>query len=202
VKKRGVELKVMRGRLKSEMIVKEPINDEYGKDRINAMIADIHAQYAAMGVNVGVTHDTGVVGTEGDEDVEEEENDSDHEPRSSKRYVYFHANNQDIIGFVPSALLLFPHADAESTPALLPSNRSATTTGVAASPPTTRTVSLSRPSPDSVPSRTLLSKIRRRRSCLLREGVVRSSAQMLRLRRVSVIKRMKDIVNRRSMLGT
>jgi hypothetical protein len=77
---------MMRQRLKSEMKMKEPLDDEYGVGRINAMIADINAEYAAMGVNVGVTHNTGVVGIEGDED-EDEESDSDHEPRSSKRCV-------------------------------------------------------------------------------------------------------------------
>jgi hypothetical protein len=87
VKKRGVELKVMMTRLNSEIRMKESI-DEYGMDRINAMIADINAQYAAMGLNVGITHDASAVGTEGYEDVEEEESDSDHEPRSLKRYVY------------------------------------------------------------------------------------------------------------------
>jgi hypothetical protein len=46
-KKRSVELTVMRGRLKSEMKMKEPVDDEYGVDRINAMIADIEAEYAA-----------------------------------------------------------------------------------------------------------------------------------------------------------
>jgi hypothetical protein len=86
VKKRGVELKMMRTRLNNEKIMKEPIDDEYGMDRIKAMIADINAEYAAMGVNVGVTHNTGVVGIEGDED-EDEESDSDHEPQSSKRCV-------------------------------------------------------------------------------------------------------------------
>jgi hypothetical protein len=91
VKKRSVELKVMRERLKSEMKMKEPIDDEYGVDRINAMIADINAEYAAMGVNIGVTHNTSVVGTEGDED-EEEESGSDHEPRPTKRYVYISIN--------------------------------------------------------------------------------------------------------------
>jgi hypothetical protein len=74
MKKRGVELKVMNERLHSERKLKEPIDDEYGIDRINAMIADVNAQYSAMGVNVGVSHDAaGVVGTDGDEDVEEDD---------------------------------------------------------------------------------------------------------------------------------
>jgi hypothetical protein len=50
------------------------------------MIAEINTEYAAMGVDVGVTRNAGVVGTEGDED---EESDSDSEPRPSKRYVNF-----------------------------------------------------------------------------------------------------------------
>jgi hypothetical protein len=51
VKKRGVELKVMRGRKDNENNLKEPIDDEFGTDRIKAMIADIEAEYAAkMGV--------------------------------------------------------------------------------------------------------------------------------------------------------
>jgi hypothetical protein len=48
VKKRSVELKVMRGRLQCEINLKEPVDDEYGVDRINAMISDIEAEYAAM----------------------------------------------------------------------------------------------------------------------------------------------------------
>jgi hypothetical protein len=49
VKKRRVELRVMRGRLRGEKDLKEPtgIDDEYGVDSINAMIADIEAEYAA-----------------------------------------------------------------------------------------------------------------------------------------------------------
>jgi hypothetical protein len=86
VKKWAVELRLMKGRLDSEMRIKEPVDDEYGVDRINAMIAEINAEYAAMGVNVGVTHNVSIVGIEGDED-EEEDSDSDHEPRSSMRYV-------------------------------------------------------------------------------------------------------------------
>ena len=46
-KKRGVELRMMRGRLQCEMGMKEPIDDEYGMERINAMIADIQSEYAA-----------------------------------------------------------------------------------------------------------------------------------------------------------
>jgi hypothetical protein len=87
VKKRSVELQVMRRRLMSERRMKEPIDDEFGTERIKAMIADINAEYATMGVNVGVTHDAGVVGTEGDEDAEEDTD--SHGPRSSKRYVHF-----------------------------------------------------------------------------------------------------------------
>jgi hypothetical protein len=86
VKKRAVEIRLMKERLVGENNLKEPVDDEFGVDRINAMIADINAEYAAMGVNIGVTHDASVVGIEGDED-EEEESDSDHEPRSSKRCV-------------------------------------------------------------------------------------------------------------------
>jgi DNA-binding transcriptional MerR regulator len=85
LKKRGVELKMMRERLTNENSLKEPIDDEYGKDRINAMFAEINAEYAAMGVNIGVTRNAGVVGTEDDED---EESDSEsHESRPIKRYV-------------------------------------------------------------------------------------------------------------------
>jgi hypothetical protein len=89
VKKWRVELKVMRDRLKAEMNLKVPVDDENGVDRINVTIADINGQYAAMGVNVGVTHDAvGVVaGTDDDEIKEEEESDSDHEPRQSKKFV-------------------------------------------------------------------------------------------------------------------
>jgi hypothetical protein len=101
VKKRSVELQVMRARLNNEKIMKEPIDDEYGTDRINAMIADVEAEYAAMGVHAGVTLDAGVVGTEGDED-EEEDSDSDHEPHPTKRYVYFNVNNLDTIASVPT----------------------------------------------------------------------------------------------------
>jgi hypothetical protein len=89
VRKRVVELKMMRGRLQCEMNLKEPVDDEYGVDRINAMIAEINAEYAAMGVNIGVIHDASAVGIEGDENAEEEvDSDSDHEPRPTKRYVY------------------------------------------------------------------------------------------------------------------
>jgi hypothetical protein len=93
VKKRRVELMVMNGRLYGEKNMKNAIDDEYGVDCINTMIADIIAEYAAMGVNA-IVRDAGVIGTEGDEDAEEEdsdgdhERDSDHEPRPSKRYVY------------------------------------------------------------------------------------------------------------------
>ena len=88
VKKWRVELKVMKVRQVSEDRLREAIDDGYGVDRIDAMIADINAEYAAMGVNVGVTHTTGVTGTEGvEDDDEDEESDSGHEPRPSKRYV-------------------------------------------------------------------------------------------------------------------
>jgi hypothetical protein len=88
VKKWRVELKVMKVRQVSEDRLREAIDDGYGVDRIDAMIADINAEYAAMGVNVGVTHTTGVIGTEGvEDDDEDEESDSGHEPRPSKRYV-------------------------------------------------------------------------------------------------------------------
>jgi hypothetical protein len=87
VKKRSLELKVMRGRLICENYLKEPVDDEYGMDCINAMIAAIDAQYAAMGVNVSVAHDVGagIVGAEGDEDEEMEENDGNHEPQRYER---------------------------------------------------------------------------------------------------------------------
>jgi hypothetical protein len=101
VKKRSVELRMMRQRLHSEMKMKEPIDDEYGTDRINAMIGDINAKYAAMGVNIGVTLNAGVVGTECDED-EEEDSDSDHEPHPTKRYVYFNVNSLETIASVPT----------------------------------------------------------------------------------------------------
>jgi hypothetical protein len=47
MKKQAVELRVMKERRGGEMNLKEPIDDEYGLDRINAMIADIDAEYAA-----------------------------------------------------------------------------------------------------------------------------------------------------------
>jgi hypothetical protein len=46
MKKWGVELQVMKARLRSEGKLKEPIDDEYGMDCINAMIVDINKQYA------------------------------------------------------------------------------------------------------------------------------------------------------------
>jgi hypothetical protein len=50
-KKRSVELHVMITRKSCEMSLHKPIDDEYGVDRINAMIADIKAEYAAkMGI--------------------------------------------------------------------------------------------------------------------------------------------------------
>jgi hypothetical protein len=53
VKKREVELKVMKTRLSSEMSLKEPIDDEYGMDSINAMIAEINAEYTARIMDAG-----------------------------------------------------------------------------------------------------------------------------------------------------
>jgi hypothetical protein len=47
-KKRLVEMKVMAKRQENERSMMEPIDDEYGMDCINAMIADINAQYATM----------------------------------------------------------------------------------------------------------------------------------------------------------
>jgi hypothetical protein len=57
VKKRAVELSLMKLRLRSENILKEPIDDDFGIVRINAMMADINAQYAAMGVGVADEED-------------------------------------------------------------------------------------------------------------------------------------------------
>jgi hypothetical protein len=82
-KKQAVELHVMNGRRDSELRMKERVDDEYGIDRINAMISDIKAEYATMGV--GITRAIGAFGTEGDEEAEEEESDSGNEPRQSKR---------------------------------------------------------------------------------------------------------------------
>jgi hypothetical protein len=51
MKKWAVERNVMTGRLARERKLKDPIDDEYGMNRINAMIADIEAEYAAkMGI--------------------------------------------------------------------------------------------------------------------------------------------------------
>jgi uncharacterized protein YeeX (DUF496 family) len=66
-KKRSVELTVMRERLKSENNLKEPIDDEYGMDRINAMIADIEADYAARVKDAG----SGAADEEEDGDISE-----------------------------------------------------------------------------------------------------------------------------------
>jgi hypothetical protein len=67
MKKRSAELKVMRGRLSAKMKMKEPVDDEYGVDRINAMIADIRAEYAAkMDIDRG-----GAVDEEEDGDISE-----------------------------------------------------------------------------------------------------------------------------------
>jgi hypothetical protein len=87
VKKLRMELKVMKERLQCEMKMKEPVDDEYGVDRINAMFLEINAEYAAKGVNIAVIHNAGVVGTEDDENAEDSDSDS-HESRPSKRYVY------------------------------------------------------------------------------------------------------------------
>jgi UDP-N-acetylmuramyl pentapeptide synthase len=81
MKKRGVELQVMKWRLKCERSLKEPIDDEYGVDCINAMIAAIEAEYAAKGLNAGFA--IPIAGIVGDDS---EENDSDYGQRS-KRYV-------------------------------------------------------------------------------------------------------------------
>ena len=81
-KKQMVEINVMMKRQTTERGVKEPIDDEYGMDCINAMIADIEAEYAAMAVNDGTTRDADLVGTE---DEDEEESDSDSESQSSEK---------------------------------------------------------------------------------------------------------------------
>jgi hypothetical protein len=67
LKKRGVELKVMRGRLTNAMNMKEPVDDEFGVDRINAMIADIQSEYAAKMVIDGA----GAVDEEEEGDISE-----------------------------------------------------------------------------------------------------------------------------------
>jgi hypothetical protein len=54
-KKRSVELNVMNARLDSEMKMKEPVDDEYGIDHINAMVADINAEYKAKMADAGVS---------------------------------------------------------------------------------------------------------------------------------------------------
>ena len=74
----------MRCRMKSDMSMKEPIDDEYGIDYINTMIADINTQYAAVGV-YGLPHNAGA---EGDED-EDEDGGSDQGMRPSRRYVSY-----------------------------------------------------------------------------------------------------------------
>jgi hypothetical protein len=76
IKKRTVELLIMRDRLKTESGLKIPIDDEYGMERINRMIADIYKLYAAMGEDVPV------------DAVEVDDSDSDSEPRRSKRWVF------------------------------------------------------------------------------------------------------------------
>jgi hypothetical protein len=86
VKKRSVELKVMRQRLQCEMNLKEPVDDEYGMDSINAMIAEINAEYAA---SAGINLDASVVGIKDHEDEKEESDSHSHESRPSKRYVNF-----------------------------------------------------------------------------------------------------------------
>jgi hypothetical protein len=86
VKKRSVELKVLKQRKVTETSIQDSADDEYGIDCINAMIADIYAQYAAMGVGTGITHDADVAGTKDEEDAEDEDGDGDHEPQPSKRY--------------------------------------------------------------------------------------------------------------------
>jgi hypothetical protein len=67
LKKRGVELHVMRVRLTGEMKMKEPVDDEYGTDRINAMAADIKANYAARIKDAG----SGAADEEEDGDISE-----------------------------------------------------------------------------------------------------------------------------------
>jgi hypothetical protein len=67
VKKRSVELDVVRTRLKSENNLKECVDDEYGVDRINAMIADINAEYAARIKDAGA----GAVDEEEEGDISE-----------------------------------------------------------------------------------------------------------------------------------
>jgi hypothetical protein len=49
-----VELQVMMKRRDGERKLHAPIDDEYGLDRINAMIADIEAEYAARMADAGV----------------------------------------------------------------------------------------------------------------------------------------------------
>jgi hypothetical protein len=55
VKKRTVELIVMSTRLKCENNLLEPIDDEYGIDRIKAMIAEVKAEYKAKMADAGVS---------------------------------------------------------------------------------------------------------------------------------------------------
>jgi hypothetical protein len=67
VKKRRVELKVMLQRLMGEKDLKEPIDDEYGTDRINVMIADVEAEYSARIKDAG----SGAAEEEEDGDISE-----------------------------------------------------------------------------------------------------------------------------------
>jgi hypothetical protein len=67
MKKRSVEMQVMKRRLNSEMKMKEPIDDEYGMDCLNAMIADIEAEYAARIKDAGA----GAADEEEDGDISE-----------------------------------------------------------------------------------------------------------------------------------
>jgi hypothetical protein len=84
---------------------------------------------------------------------------------------------------------------------LLFSSKSSSDTGAIVSPLTTDTASLTRPSPDSVPSRTLLNERRRRRRCLIIEEGMIIIAQMMSMQRVNAIERIIEIAYRRSMLG-
>jgi hypothetical protein len=67
VKKRSVERQVLWGRLKNEKDLKEPVDDEYGTDRINVMIADVEAEYSARIMDAG----SGAAEEEEDGDISE-----------------------------------------------------------------------------------------------------------------------------------
>jgi hypothetical protein len=205
--------------------LQQPLQLQTGKRRGNAAIAMEHVDAEVASDDrvkeEALAGDEADVGEAGEEEEEEgddsdssdgededgsdsEEEDSDDRP--SKRYVSMfncHVVSNVCLRECLHPLLLDPsHTGAESAPTLLPCSKSITTTGVVMSPPTTRTASLTRPLPDSVQLRTLLSERMRRRSCFIIEGIMRSIARMLRQRRVNEIIRMKEIANRRSMLGT